>query len=260
VATGLDLPAGLRPSAPGAVLYLDYESCLEEHQDRLAGLLAGLGRENAPGIFYRPMARALADDTATLRAEIVRHNIGFVIVDSYGPACGAEPETADPAIRMMNALRSFAPATRLVIAHVSKAGAENRGPSRPYGSVYVTNLARSVWEARRSEDDGGADLNLGLFHRKVNRGRLLAPLGFKVTFDEGGIFLGSQDLQHQPDLLARASLAFRLQKALAGGARSVAELVEETGKSTDTVARTLRRLRGSGKVIDLADAKWGLKA
>ena len=261
VATRIDLPAGLRPSGPAPVLYLDYESCLEEHQDRLAGLLAGLGRESAPGIFYRPMARALADDTATLRAEISRHNIGFIIVDSYGPACGAEPETADPAIRIMNALRSFAPATRLVIAHVSKANAEHRsGPSRPYGSVYVTNLARSVWEVRRSEDYDAADLNLGLFHRKVNRGRLLPPLGFRLTFDQGAIYLGSQDLQHQPDLLARASLAFRLQKALAGGARSVEDLVEDTGAGKDTVTRTLRRLRSGGKVITVEPDRWGLKA
>lgn len=260
VATGTDLPAGLRPAAAAPVLYLDWESCLEEHQDRLAGLLAGLGRRDAPGIFYRPMARALADEATTLRAEISRLKVGFVIVDSYGPACGAEPETADPAIRMMNALRSFAPATRLVVAHVSKASAEHRGPSRPYGSVYVTNLARSVWEVRRSEDDGGDDLNLGLFHRKVNRGRLLPPLGLRLTFDTTGIFLGSQDLQHQPDLLARASLAYRLQKALAAGARTLPELIEDSGATKDTVTRTLRRLRGSGKVITVEPDRWGLKA
>src|SRR6185503_17596654 len=38
VATGTDLPAGLRPAAAAPVLYLDWESCLEEHQDRLAAL------------------------------------------------------------------------------------------------------------------------------------------------------------------------------------------------------------------------------
>jgi hypothetical protein len=262
VGAGAALPAGITATAHTPVLYLDWESSLEEHQDRLAGLLDGLGVSVAPPILYRPMSRALADDAAFLRAEISRHGVGFVIVDSLAPACGAEPEGADAAIRAMNAMRSFGAAvTRLVIAHVSKAGAEQRsGPAKPFGSVFVQNLARSVWEIRKAEDDGGDDLVLGFYHRKVNRGRLFPPFGLRLEFRGASTVLNGHDVGQQPDLMARASLAFRIQKTLAGGARSVPDLMDETGKSKDTITRTLRRLRGSGKVIDLADAKWGLKA
>lgn len=136
VTTQATLPGGLRPLQRTNVLYLDWESTQEVHEDRLHGLLTGLGIHEAPGLHYRPMHRALADDIQRLRIEVSKRDVGFVIVDSYGGACGAEPETADSAIRLMNALRSFgSTVTRLVIAHVSKASADQRGgSSRPYGS------------------------------------------------------------------------------------------------------------------------------
>ena len=262
VAAGAPLPAGITATAHTPVLYLDWESSLEEHQDRLAGLLEGLAVSIAPPILYRPMSRALADDAAFLRGEISRHRVGFVIVDSLAPACGAEPEGADAAIRAMNAMRSFGAAvTRLVIAHVSKAGADQRsGPAKPFGSVFVQNLARSVWEIRKAEDDGGEDLVLGFYHRKVNRGRLFPPFGLRLEFRGASTFLRGHDVGQQPDLLARASLAFRVQKALAAGALTLAQIVDDTGGSKDTVTRTLRRLRGSGRVIGVDPDRWGLKA
>jgi hypothetical protein len=126
VAAEAPLACGLTPTASHPALILDWETCREEHEDRLAGIAAGLGRAGISGLFYRPMARALADEAGVLRREIARLGIGLVVVDSFGPACGAEPESADSAIRCMNALRSFGAVTRLVIAHVSKVAAEQR--------------------------------------------------------------------------------------------------------------------------------------
>lgn len=253
------LPAGLRSRNRANVLYLDWESGQEVHEDRLHGLLAGLGIDEAQGLYYRPMHRALADDIQRLRTEVSRHGIGLVIVDSYGGACGAEPETADSAIRLMNALRSFGSSvTRLVIAHVSKASADQRtGSSRPFGSVYVQNLARSVWEARKPDDDGGDTWTLGLYHRKVNQGRLFPPIGIKVTFESGVIRLGAQDLADEPDLLARTSLTFRIRHALRDGARTPSDLASEVKGDKESVGRTLRRLLKQGKVVKLDDVKGG---
>jgi hypothetical protein len=161
----------------------------------------------------------------------------------------------------MTALRSFAPATRLVLAHVTKLGAEQRsGPVKPFGSAFVFNLARNIWELRKADEDAGADLVIAAFHRKSNAGRLYPPLGFRFTFHEGMTSLHAHDIGQAPDLLARTSLAFQIQKALAHGAQTVAALVEETSSTKDTVARTLRRLRGAGKVISLDKERWGLSA
>jgi hypothetical protein len=254
------LPAGLTPAEPVRVLYLDYESCVEEHQDRLAGLLAGLGLRDAPPILYRQMIRPLSDDAAILRAEISQHQIGFVIVDSLGPACGPEPEGADAAVRTFTALRSFGAVSRLVVAHVSKAGADQRtGPARPFGSVFVQNLARNVWEVRQADDSGDDALVLGYYHRKFNSGRKLPPFGLSIEIDAAATTLHGHDVGQQPDLLARASLTYQLTKALTTGARTIPELVEETKGAKASISRTLRRWRKDGKVIQVDPDRWGLK-
>ncbi len=259
VAVGAPLACGLTPTATCPALILDWETCRDEHEDRLAGIAAGFGCPRISGLFYRRMARAVADEAAVLRREIARLGVGLVVVDSLGPACGAEPESADAAIRSMNALRSFGPVTRLVVAHVSKLAAEQRsGPAKPYGSVYVQNLARNVWEVRRAEEES-EDLVLGAFHRKVNRGRLLPPVGLRFEFGEGAIRLRSQDVGEQADLLARTSVAYRIQKVLTAGALDVATLAEEAGAGKDTVKRTLRRLADKGRVIRVDETRWGLK-
>ena len=71
----------------------------------------------------------------------------------------------------MNALWSFAGTTRLVLAHVSKAAADQlSGAARPYGSVFVRNLARSAWELRRAEEAGPDELLIAAYHRKSTAG------------------------------------------------------------------------------------------
>src|SRR3989442_2622213 len=132
------------------------------------------------------MTRALADEAPQLRADVARHGVELVIVDSLAPACGAEPEGADAAIRAMNALRSFAGTTRLVIAHVSKLAADQpKGATRPYGSVFVRNLARSAWELRRS-DEADEELVVAAYHRKRNEGRRSSPFGLTLGFAAHG--------------------------------------------------------------------------
>jgi hypothetical protein len=262
VSTGTALPGGLRPTATLPVLLLDWESDQAEHADRLASYLEGLlGEHVIPRLYYRPMERALADEIATVRTEAARLKAGLVIVDSAAPACGSEPEGSDAAIRLMNALRGLAPATRLVLAHVSKASAESRGLSRAFGSVFMTNLARNAWELRRAEEDGSTDLILAAFHRKSNAGPLLPPLGFRLAFADGMTTLHAHDLREAPDLAARASLAYRIRAALAAGAQTAAILAETIEASEDSVARTLRRLTAKGVLVQLGDRKpftWGL--
>lgn len=264
--TGTALPHGLRPTQRANVLYLDYESNEDEHAERLYGLTRGLGIEYAGGIYYRAMTRPLADEAPALRAEISRLDIGFVICDSLAPACGPEPETADAVIRTMNALRSFAPATRLVPAHVTKLVAGQKTPARPFGSVFVRNLARSEWELRAAEEehDDGA-LTTGLYHRKVNRGRKHLPMSLRFEFDGDVIRLCADDLADHDDLLERTSMAYRLHQELKGGRASSADLAQRLGLSgkEESVKRTLRRWKKSGKVVDFEEGKaklWGLKA
>jgi AAA domain-containing protein len=258
------LPNGLRPIDARPVLIADWESTRTEHEDREARLQDGMDVSGPLPILYRPMSRALADDAVTLRSEISRHHIGLVVVDSLAPACGAEPDVADALVRAFNALRSFGTVTRLVLAHMSKAAIEAKGIAKPYGSVFAFNLSRNIWQLQRAEgDDGAAEMVIAAYHRKSNAGPLLPPMGFRFQFGERMTTLHAHDIGQAPDLAARASLAFQIQKALTGGAKTAAELAEAIDAREGSVAAKLRDLKSKGKVIRLDSGpdgrgRWGL--
>jgi hypothetical protein len=253
VMTGKSLPGGLTPHSAGPVLYLDWESCQEEHADTMAGLLAGLDVTGPVPLFYRRMLGALADDLPAIRQEVARLAPVLIVVDSLAPACGAEPESADANIRALNALRSL-PATRLVLAHVSKMMADQRGPARPFGSVFVQNLPRNVWEIRRAEDETEDVLTVGLYHRKSNRGRLLPPFGLRFEFGKDATVIRGTDLSQDSGLRERAGLSYGIKAALRGGAKTVPELAEELDAAEDTVRKTLNRIAKCGAVVRVENA------
>ncbi len=261
------LPGGLRPMQRASTLILDWEACEDDLNERLAWLERGLGLTHMDGIYYRPMARALADDATRLRAEVARLGVGLLIVDSGAPACGTDPETADAAIRIMNALRSF-PTTNVVLAHVNQlTAAQRQGVGRPFGSVFNWNLGRSLWEIRASDErPNDSELSLALFHRKVNRGRLHPPIGLCFTFAPDRVTLGRTDLAQAPDLLARTSLSHRICITLASGAMTAEALARAIDAKPDSVSRVLRRLGKAGKVLRLDPTvpggpnRWGMPA
>ncbi len=267
VATKTTLPAGLVPKRGGPAFYLDWESCLDEHQERVAGLLKGLNL-SAPGpIFYRRMAGALVDELPRIRVEVSRIQPALVIVDSLGPASGPEPEGTDATMRTLNALRTL-PMAKLVVTHVSKGQADQRGPARPFGSVYVMNLSRNVWELRRAQEDAEGKLTLGAYHRKANRGGMLAPFSVQFTFMEGRITLTAAEVSEDAALREKAGLRHSVRSALRAGARIVPELAEELDAKEDSLRKTLRRLEADGVVIQAGKrmhqgkpcTEWGLKA
>jgi len=261
------LPEGIFATTRAEVMYLDWESDQADLDDRLYRHARGLQLGDVH-IHYRRMYRALSEEAAALRADVSRLNIGFLIVDSLAPACGPEPEGADAAIRTFGAIRSLGPLTVLCLAHISKASADQRGPARPFGSVFVQNLARSVWELRR--DPESEDLLIGLYHRKVNRGRLSKPLALRFRFTPDAITLLPADIQEAADLAGRTSVTTQVLAALRPGTKTAAVLAEELGISVETIGRTLRRLSkaDSGRVVRLspegvigrgAEALWGLR-
>lgn len=236
------------------VLYLDWESSRRDHETRLWALLGPRAPLPPGSILYRPMTRPVAEDAGELRAIVARERVDLVICDSLGPACGAEPETAGAATQALNALRSCAPATRLVIAHVSKMEADRtRGASRPFGSVYVANLARSVIEARRTESAEEQEFTLTLTHTKSNAGPRRAQTALRWIFDPEG-YIGV--MKGQPDL-ARAPLPARILAQLRGGAQTVQALAEDLEVSGEAVRARLNELRTVQKVVRLTDFGGG---
>jgi hypothetical protein len=255
VGDGAPLPSNLHAAIRCPVLYLDWESDAEDLDDRVYVVSRGLGLGCVAGLHYRRMVRPLVDEAPALRAEVSRLGIGFLIVDSLAPASGPEPESADAAIRTHNAIRSLGTLSSLCLAHLSKAAADQRGPARPFGSVFIQNLARSVWEMRR--DGESEDLLAGLYHRKVNRGRLCSPLALRFHFTEQAVSLTRADIQEAPELAARTTVGQQVLAALRPGAKTIPRLAEELDLGHDTVRRTLQRLAQRDKVVRLSEGHGG---
>jgi hypothetical protein len=253
VTTGQELPWGSLPRQTGNVLYLDWETNRETLVTRLRGLARGLAIE-PPKLFYRQCFRSLADELPSIREEISRKAIELVIVDSIGFAAAGSLVEDETARSAMNGLRQMSPATRLVVAHVSKGSVESSGPAKPFGSAFFWNGMRSGIEIRRAEAQPSERvLDLGLFHRKSNDGRRVKPFALTVLFEGepgGGITLDRGDIHDVPELDARTSASQRIRALLARGAKSTGEIAEELEMKEVTVRSALHRMNGVRRIDD----------
>jgi hypothetical protein len=244
---------GLEPSTVTPVGYLDWEMDGQEHRKRLARL-AG---DDMPGIVYIPCSRPLADSVDRIRREIIRHELGYLIVDSVGLACDGPPEAAEVANRFYGALRELGLGSFLV-AHVNRQG----DTERPFGSAFWSNGGRLTWYAKLEADAGGST-TVGLFCKKSNTGPKPAPIGYRIDWGER-ITIARTDVRDIPDLASHVPLTYRITAELRGGALTVVQVADATATQVDTVSRTLRRMRDRGQVRDVAGPdgvmRWGLAA
>jgi hypothetical protein len=273
LAIGLSAATGLpigpfHPTRRVGVMTLDWETTEEEQAERLNRLCYGAGL-SVPAVFYRDYYRSLTEVVRAVRQDVAENDIGLVIVDSIAPACGGEV-TAEQAIPFFNALRSLGPdVTRLVVSHVSHSTAtKESGAGRPFGSVFVRNLARSAWEIQRAEEGGDDEhVLVGMYHRKVNRGRPQRDVGLRVCFrdPDGEIVIRRTELLENVDLAAHASVGDRMVYALQRGALDTNALAEAADTKPETAARLARRhpkivaLGTGGRFGRGAVTTWGLK-
>ncbi len=239
----------------GNALYLDYEANRRTISTRVNRIKRGHPSLQGAVPLYRRCTIPLRDDVPALQRIIAEHEISFLIVDSLGLACGNELERAESAIQLYSALRSLN-VTSLLITHPPKSGEEKS----PFGSVYFTNLARSVWEIQRSEDSTEQENRLGLFHRKVNDGPLHPPLGFTMTFN-GTVHFSPLDVNEEPSLAKGLSKRKQIEGALLKGQKTAKEVAEETGLDLGLVKTKLSQGKGNW-VMQLGkkgpEVLWGI--
>lgn len=257
---GVDVISGFTPLSKGNVLYLDWETTEDEIDERIKAVAAGAGIP-APDILYRYGTGPLADDVEALAREIAANDVALVIVDSVGMALGGGGDYGDAnesVIRLFTALR-YLGTTVLALDHVSKAGAElERGAFKPYGSAYKVNLARSVWELRRSKD--AEDGHVALYHRKSNGSRLERPIGLHYIHDEGSLRFGREDITAS-DLERALPLRTRIVNYLienhSGTGKEIAEALDANVGSVNTCLT--RDLAGKSR-IHKQEGRWVLTA
>jgi len=132
---------------------------------------------------------SLKDVAAVLREDLdhPRRKADYLIIDSYTTASS----TGDSMGGAASAQEFFAGIAMLgrpalVIAHV--AGGGERFPDKPFGSVFVHNLARETWAAAQLDDDEreadepGA-MRIELRNKKANARPKYAPQFLTFTFD-----------------------------------------------------------------------------
>jgi hypothetical protein len=255
---------GLRP-AQGNVLYLDYETSAETQNERVKAICAGLNLPETT-INYRYCFHPLAEDIETIQDMVAEKQVSFLVVDSLGPACGGDPNEAELAIRMFNALRELH-VTSLLIDHVAK-NLQDGQKASPYGSVYKTNLARSVWQIKPVKDLEDFHTRVALYHRKVNFGPLKRDgLGFGLTYQNDeheqlrSVAIQELSVPEDGDLRKGLSLRKQIEACLAGGRRLTldtlcVELEMEDDEKRAVLRSTLHR--GMGKYVHKWGEEWGL--
>lgn len=245
---------GLTPM-PCNVLYLDWEASGEELRQRIEMIEAGLEDPGCSRIMYRFCCQPLAADIEAIQAMVVENEIELVIVDSMGEALGGSPgDPREPVVEYFRALRSLRVCS-LTVDHVTKNGRE----SGPYGSRYKWNLSRNVFEVRKQQEPGENQLKVGIYHRKCNAGQLMRPLGYSISFGEGGVYFSTADVRDEPDLRGGMTVKARIKAALRGGLMDADGIALETGINVSQVRPRLSELHKAGEVVNVK-GMWALVA
>ena len=248
---------GLSPM-PGNVLYLDYETSPEELHERVVAIEAGLGQSGFSNLQYRFCVHPLASEIEEIQRIVCDKQIEFAIIDSMGPACGADPNSPEAVIAYFTALRSLR-ITTLTLDHVAK----NTATPTPYGSVYKTNLSRSVFELRKEQEAGDDSMHMGLFHRKANFGKLIQPMGLTATFTPFATTFALCLVRDRPALAEGLSVRERIKDLLpSAGPLTAKEIAEELDIPQVSVRGILNRHRGKTfvRLTDGPEPTWGLLA
>lgn len=223
------------------VLYLDWEAGRDALNRRIRGVAMGAHIPRVVQVDYLDCRRrgplhVFVEDLARL---VDREGYGLVVVDSVGMASGTGGEGGDAnetALRLFGAF-GFLGTTVLAIDHVSKNDAESDTKrSRPYGSVFKSNLARATFEVRRSNDSNV----VGVYHRKVNDGPLQPPVSLHVSYGDDGSIAYERQAGLPSELTRSLSLKDQLVAAMRlSGHLSHEELARELDVDPERVRDTL---------------------
>jgi AAA domain len=236
------------------VLYVDFELDAEEQARRVYQLCRGQGLDTPPeDLLYMSALGHPAREAFTAALEACReHDVGLMVVDSLGPALQGDAEAARDVIGFFQ--KSIEPfrvegIAVLIIDHQSRLQAGQSYQSKgAFGSVFKTNLARSVIQAQATERGEGT-LTVRLRQKKHNFGPLAAPFGVKLSFSEEAVSLEAVELDAS-ELAEEATLnsTDRVKLVLENGPAYPWEIAEHTGLAVKTVKNVLTGLRKQGVV------------
>ena len=209
---------------------------------------------------------SLAEISDTVREELddPKGRSDYVVVDSFTTGASSENELGGARAAQeffIGVARLGRPA--LVIAHV--AGGGEKWPAKPFGSVFVHNLARETWAVERTgtptdaeDTEDGAPMFLELRQRKSNAGTRAKPQFVTFTFEGGktrvdrGAPLGKTLADLAFGILARATKPMTVAEL-----RSALKADEDRVVSGEALRKTLERARDRFTRSEDIPYKWG---
>jgi hypothetical protein len=243
------------------VLYMDFELDSEEQARRVYHLCRAQGLDTPPeNLLYMSALGHPAREAFTAALEACKeHGVGLMVVDSLGPALQGDAEAARDVIGFFQ--KSIEPFRAegiaiLIIDHQSRLQQGQSYQSKgAFGSVFKTNLARSVIQAQATERGEGT-LSVRLRQKKHNFGPLAEPFGVKLSFTEEAVGLEAVELDAS-ELAEEATLnaTERVKLALDGGPAYPWEIAETTGLALKTVKNALTGLRKQEVVEPTGEAE-----
>jgi hypothetical protein len=197
------------------VLYLDWEADPAESKHRASMIARGMRISEDINIHYRFCTVPLALDVESIQNAVADTKADLVIIDSAVPACGGNAIDPLGVTAFSNALRSLSTSERqvasLIIGHTTKVEDKSGGP---FGSVVWRNFARTVWEFRSPDVPNTDEIDVVLIHQKINLSKLLAPIGFRITWGAGEVKINELDARRHPSFSAEMPLGERISVLL----------------------------------------------
>ena len=220
-------------------LYIDWEFEGAQHRQRL-GQLAG---DNVPTdmLHYVRCSSPLVVEVSRIAAHVARHGIQYCCFDSIGYGAGGRPEEAEHATAYMRAVRQIGVGS-LHLAHSVKSE-EHQETSGPFGSVFWANSARSLWMIKRAPGDSGDGnvVEIAMTHKKSNTGRLMAPIGLRMTFDAQRTTIQNMDLAAST-LSTTLPLWQRIRTLVGARPMAVEDIAVELDAQAKSVSRAVQRM------------------
>jgi hypothetical protein len=240
---------GLAVHKCGKVLYLDSELDERGQHPRVREICKGLGIPVPEGLYY---LSALGLDTAEAFGLAYRAckklEITLLVIDSWGPLMDGNMESAQDIIKFYNNhLKPLVDlgVTVLIVDHQSRTQeGQNYQKKGAFGSVYKENLARSVLQIERVEEDRDAGtLRVRVRHRKSNFGPRLEPFDVTITFGGDRIITKAEAIE-EAEKASEESLnsSDRIFSVLIQEPATVKEIVARTGLAEGTVRNGLSKL------------------
>lgn len=238
--------ANLQAAESGAVVYVDYESDANDFGTRIDRLVAGAGLD--PDLLMPIRYVRLDTPYTAVRRDVERivHEVQprLVVLDSFAPAVEAGAEKSEAAITLMRALRALQ-CSVLMIAHISKAERASEERS-PYGSVFLSNLARNVW-MQRVVSRAPNRLTISLQHLKTNLDTLQPMRYYDLIFRANAVEVAPVLDSSRPDLYASLPLSQRIERALIRP-MTVQEIATQLAEPASHIYNALAQMQASGWV------------